>query len=99
MELTPESFLESKGIILKTTALFTIVDGYIRQPDLVTLLREYANQKIHELDIKLTPESNLLLKRIEDIKKDNLHRCPNCKSEKIFHEMGGFECAECKHCW
>lgn len=50
--MTPEEFLESKGMKLNTTAILTIVDSYMRQPDLCSLMEEYANIKIKEMDYK-----------------------------------------------
>lgn len=51
-KITPESFLESKGMKLDTTAILSIVDSYMRQPDLCALLEEYAKIKIKEMDYK-----------------------------------------------
>jgi hypothetical protein len=45
-------FLEAKGINLNTTSLYTIIDGYVRQPDLCLLMEEYAKIKIQEMDYK-----------------------------------------------
>ena len=45
-------FLESKGINLNTTSLYTIIDGYVRQPYLFLLMEEYAKIKIQEMDYK-----------------------------------------------
>jgi hypothetical protein len=45
-------FLESTGIKLNTTSLYTIIDGYVRQPDLCLLMEEYAKIKIQEMDYK-----------------------------------------------
>jgi hypothetical protein len=50
--MNAEQFLESKGMKLNTTAILTIVDSYMRQPDLCALLDEYAKVKIKELDYK-----------------------------------------------
>lgn len=46
--LTPKDFLKSKGIKLKTTTLLSVVDGYMRQPDLCLLFEEYATLKTQE---------------------------------------------------
>jgi hypothetical protein len=51
--MTAQEFLESKDIKLETTCLITIIDGYMRQPDLCIIMEQYANLKIKELDIKL----------------------------------------------
>ena len=48
-----EQFLQANGIDLNTTVFSTLIDGYMRQPDLITLMDTYAAQKIHELDIRL----------------------------------------------
>ena len=52
--ITPEQFLESKGMKLDTTAILTLIDSYMRQPDLCALMEEYAKLKIKELDYKST---------------------------------------------
>lgn len=52
--LTAEEYLLSKDINLKSTALLTIIDGYMRQPNLLLLLEEYADLRIKELDIKIS---------------------------------------------
>jgi hypothetical protein len=51
--MTAKEFLEAHGIDLNTTVFSTVVDGYMRQPDLITLLDAYANRKIEELDLIL----------------------------------------------
>lgn len=50
--MTAAEFLESKGMKLDTTAILTIVDSYMRQPDLCSLMEEYAKLKIQEMDYK-----------------------------------------------
>ena len=50
--MTVVEFLEIKGIKLNTTSLYTILDGYVRQPDLCLLMEEYAKIKIQEMDYK-----------------------------------------------
>ena len=50
--MTSVDFLESKGINLNTTSLYTIIDGFVRQPDLCLLMEEYAKIKIQEMDYK-----------------------------------------------
>lgn len=52
--MNAEQFLESKGMKLNTTAILTIVDSYMRQPDLCALMEEYAKLKIKEMDYKAT---------------------------------------------
>jgi hypothetical protein len=51
-KITPEEFLESKGMKLDTTAILSLIDSYMRQPDLCSLLEEYAKIKISELDYR-----------------------------------------------
>lgn len=51
--MSAEEFLQANGIDLRTTAFSTVIDGYMRQPDLITLMDTYAAQKIKELDIKI----------------------------------------------
>lgn len=46
--LTVEEFLESEGIKLETTALLSVIDGYMRQPDLCYLMNKYAELKLAE---------------------------------------------------
>lgn len=46
--ITPEEYLKSIGIDLKKTAVFTIIEGYARQPDLCKLLEMYAELKLKE---------------------------------------------------
>lgn len=53
-KITASDFLREKGIEMETTALFTVIGGYVRQPSLETLLEEYAQMKIEELDIKIS---------------------------------------------
>ena len=52
--ITPEKFLESKGIDLKKTSLFTVIEDHARQPDLCLLLEEYATAKISEIVLEDT---------------------------------------------
>ena len=47
-KITAKEFLEAQGINLNTTSLFTVIDGYVRQPELCILLENYANIKILE---------------------------------------------------
>jgi hypothetical protein len=51
--MTAKEFLEQNNINLHTTVFSTVIDGYMRQPDLTTLLDAYADHKIKELDMKL----------------------------------------------
>ena len=50
--MNAEQFLESKGMKLGSTAILTIIDSYMRQPDLCLLMEDYAKLKIQELDYK-----------------------------------------------
>ena len=50
--MNAEQFLESKGMKLCSTAILTIIDSYMRQPDLCLLMEDYAKLKIQELDYK-----------------------------------------------
>lgn len=50
--MTAAQFLESKGLNLNTTSIVTVIDGYLRQPDLCLLMEEYAKLKIQEMDFK-----------------------------------------------
>lgn len=52
--MSAEQFLESKGMKLGSTAILTIIDSYMRQPDLCCLMEEYAKVKIKEMDYKAT---------------------------------------------
>jgi|APFre7841882793_1041355.scaffolds.fasta_scaffold06539_2 hypothetical protein len=52
--MNAEQFLESKGMKLGSTAILTIIDSYMRQPDLCLLMEDYAKLKIQELDYKAT---------------------------------------------
>lgn len=47
-KITAKEFLEAQGINLNTTSLFTVIDGYVRQPDLCLLLETYSKFKIIE---------------------------------------------------
>jgi hypothetical protein len=50
--ISAEQFLEAKGMKLESTCLITMVDGFMRQPDLLSLMDEYARLKIKEMDYK-----------------------------------------------
>jgi hypothetical protein len=39
--MTAKEFLESEGIDLNKTAFLTVVDGYMRQPDLCVLMEKF----------------------------------------------------------
>jgi hypothetical protein len=54
--MTASEFLESKGMKLDTTAILTIIDSYMRQPDLCLLMEEYAKLKIQEMDYKASSD-------------------------------------------
>lgn len=49
-------FLQEAGINLFQTALFTIIDGCVRQPDLCWLMECYAKAKVAEAIEKLKDE-------------------------------------------
>ena len=46
--MTPKEFLEAKGIDLNQTALFCVIEGFVRQPDLCILLEQYYEEKAKE---------------------------------------------------
>lgn len=48
--LTPEKYLEEHGIDLKATSLISYIDGAMRQPNLVELMRGYHLAKQAEED-------------------------------------------------
>lgn len=52
MGITAKDYLESKGIFLENTTMVSFIDGAMRQPDLVSLMEEYARLKIKEMDYK-----------------------------------------------
>lgn len=54
--MNAEQFLESKGMKLGSTAILTIIDSYMRQPDLCLLMEDYAKLKIQELDYKASSD-------------------------------------------
>jgi hypothetical protein len=45
INITPEEYLQSLGIDLKTTTLLSVVDGHLRQVDLICIMNEYAATK------------------------------------------------------
>ena len=51
--MTAQEFLEAKGMNLESTALLTMMDGFMRQPDLCMIMEQYARHKIKELDMKI----------------------------------------------
>jgi hypothetical protein len=51
--MTAQEFLEAKGMNLESTALLTMMDGFMRQPDLCMIMEQYARYKIKELDMKI----------------------------------------------
>ena len=57
--MSPKEFLETKGMNLDSTALITMIDGFMRQPDLCMIMEQYAKIKIKELDLKL--ENSIIL--------------------------------------
>jgi hypothetical protein len=56
IELTPETFLESKGISLQKTTFTAVIDDFVRSPDLCALFDEYAQAKMIESQKTLTPK-------------------------------------------
>lgn len=46
--MTALEFLEEQGIDLNQTALVCVIDGYMRQPDLCSLMELYAEVKVKE---------------------------------------------------
>ena len=46
--MTPEDFLKEQGIDLRQTALLTVIDGFMRQPDLCALMNQFAEIKVKE---------------------------------------------------
>jgi hypothetical protein len=50
--MTPKEFLEAKGIDLNQTALFCVIEGFVRQPDLCILLEQYYEEKAKEKPLK-----------------------------------------------
>lgn len=46
--MTALEFLEEQGIDLNQSALLCVIDGYMRQPDLCSLMELYAEVKIKE---------------------------------------------------
>jgi len=46
--LTAKEYLESLGIKQKTTAVISLIDGCLRQPDLILLLENYSQLKLQE---------------------------------------------------
>lgn len=47
--LTAKQFLKEQGIDLKLTTLIIVIDGHMRQPDLVNLLEQFASKKCLEV--------------------------------------------------
>jgi hypothetical protein len=48
-----EEFLRANGIDLHTTVFSTLIDGFMRQPDLLSIMDAYAHHRIKELDMKI----------------------------------------------
>ena len=44
--MNAKDFLETKGIKLETTTLISCIENAMRQPDLISLMEEYANVKV-----------------------------------------------------
>jgi hypothetical protein len=51
--MTAEEFLNLNNIDLHTTVFSTVIDGFMRQPDLLSIMDAYAAHKINELDVKI----------------------------------------------
>lgn len=51
--ITVKSFLESQGIDLNKATFLAVVDGYMRQPDLIHLFESFHKAKLAELDLKI----------------------------------------------
>jgi len=47
-----KDYLESQGINLNTTALITCIDGYLRQPNVCSLMENYHLFKLSNTDLK-----------------------------------------------
>jgi hypothetical protein len=47
-----KEYLESQGIKLETTAVITLIDGFLRQPDLCMLMENYFLHKTSVLNSK-----------------------------------------------
>lgn len=43
--ITPEEYLQNIGIDLNTTTLLSVIDGHLRQVDLIHLMNDYASIK------------------------------------------------------
>ena len=50
--MSAKEYLEAKGIVMENTTLISFIDGAMRQPDLISLMEEYAKLKIQEMDYK-----------------------------------------------
>ena len=70
--MNAQEFLESRGMELQSTCLITMVDGFMRQPNLCELMEEYAKLKIKEMDYKacegLLKESNQISPKYKESK-------------------------------
>ena len=53
--LTPEKYLAEQGIEIDKTVLISFVDNIIRNPNLLSIMEDYANRKVME-DISDLPE-------------------------------------------
>jgi hypothetical protein len=51
--MTAEEFLNLNNIDLHTTVFSTVIDGFMRQPDLLSIMDAYADHRIKELDMKI----------------------------------------------
>jgi len=48
-KVTPTEYLESIGINLNTTTLLSVVDGHLRQVDLIYIMEDYAKISNHKV--------------------------------------------------
>lgn len=48
IQITPEEYLNSIGIDLNTTTLLSVVDGHLRQVDLIYIMEDYAKISKHK---------------------------------------------------
>ncbi len=54
-----QTYLEGHGMTDTNTVLVSFIDGTVRNPDIKTLLEDYAAIKIKALDLKLIPGGGL----------------------------------------
>ena len=44
IQITPEEYLKTIGIDLNTTTLLSVIDGHLRQVDLIYIMSEYSKE-------------------------------------------------------